>query len=282
VAGVEPALLRAGSWNEVTPELAGWRWLSFELKRMPAGAAARLGAPDRETAGVLLSGSAAVAAGPHRWKLARRSVFDGPPWAVYVPAGEAAEIEARTQVELAIVGSRSDRVGEARLVTPDEIRVEIRGAGSATRQINHVLPPESPADRLLVVEVLTPSGNWSSYPPHKHDENRPPNEVELEEFYYFRVRPRTGFGFLRVYSPRHSFDLTAAVRDGDVVLVPYGYHVCGAPHGIDVYYLNGLAGDVRSMAASDDPDFAYIRDTWEDMETDRRLPIRPSDYGGER
>ena len=130
----------------------------------------------------------------------------------------------------------------------------MRGSGNATRQINHIIKPEFPAERLLVVEVFTPSGNWSSYPPHKHDEDNPPGEVVLEETYYFRTE--AGFAVQRLYSPRHGLDLTETVRDGDLMLVPYGYHTTAAAHGYDLYYLNALAGDRRSMASADDPGLA--------------------------
>src|SRR5207237_7713257 len=151
---------------------------------------------------------------------------------------------------------------EPRLVRPEDVEVEVRGEGNATRQINHHLKPRFPAERVLDVEVFTPAGNWSSYPPHKHDEDRPPGEVVLEEIYYYRTARPGAFAVQRLYSPRHGLDLTATVRDGDVLLVPYGYHTTCAAHGYDLYYLNALAGDRRSMAASDDPELAWVRPPW--------------------
>ncbi len=274
------AHLRAGGWREVTPEVAGWRYLSFRLLALRSGGQATVGGGADELGLVLLGGSALVRGPRGTWRLARRSVFEEPPWAVYLPPGAAATVEAETSAELAVVGARADRPGEVRLIAPEDVEIEVRGAGSATRQINHVLPPAFPAHRLLVVEVLTPAGNWSSYPPHKHDRDRPPEEVALEEFYYFRVRPPHGFAFQRVYSPEREVDLTVAVGDGDVVLVPYGYHVSAAPHGFDLYYLNGLAGDTRSMAAADDPSMAYIRATWQGMPRDPRVPMAARPRGG--
>jgi 5-deoxy-glucuronate isomerase len=269
-------LLRAGSFDTVLPVDAGWRYLSLELVQGGAAGDQRPIEPDGvERAIVVLSGSCSVHVGDRAWELpGRPSAFDGPPWAAYLSAGTAATVRTRPGAELAVVGARSDRAGEPRLIAPDDVAVEVRGAGSATRQIHHIVPPEFPAHRLLVVEVLTPAGNWSSYPPHKHDEDRAPAEAELEEFYLFRVRPPEGFGFQRVYSLQHDEDVSEAVRDGDVVLIPYGYHVSGAAHGFDLYYLNGLAGDRRSMAASDDPALAWIRPSWEGMATDARLPLR--------
>jgi 5-deoxy-glucuronate isomerase len=275
------AHLRAGTWDAVVPERAGWRYLSFRVLRLGPGERIVLGAEGEEVAGVVLSGAARVEREDGTWRLpGRSSVFEGPPWAVYLPARARVLLEAEVALELAVLGARSSEPGVPRLIAPDDVEVEIRGAGSATRQINHIVPPAFPAHRLLVVEVLTPAGNWSSYPPHKHDEDRPPEEVALEELYYFRIRPPYGFAFQRVYSPRHGSDLAAAVGDGDVVLVPYGYHVSGAPHGFDLYYLNGLAGDARSMAATDDPAMAYIRATWEGMERDPRLPMGTPRAGG--
>jgi 5-deoxy-glucuronate isomerase len=149
--------------------------------------------------------------------------------------------------------------------------VEIRGGGNATRQINHMLSPEFPAQRLLVCEVFTPAGNWSSYPPHKHDVHNPPGEVDLEEIYYYRVDRPEGYAIQKVYTADRRIDETLSVRDGELVLIPEGYHPVVAAHGYNVYYLNALAGSARSMAASDDPDYAWVRDTW--REQDPRLPM---------
>ena len=138
-----------------------------------------------------------------------------------------------------------------------------------------MIQPGFPAERLLVVEVLTPAGNWSSYPPHKHDEDRYPDEVVLEEVYYYRAPAPEAFAVQRVYREDRGLDLTATVRDGDVVLVPFGYHpFCAAP-GYDFYYLNALAGDRHSMANSDDPALAWIRSSWNGMEKDPRVPLVP-------
>ena len=134
------------------------------------------------------------------------------------------------------------------------MKVEIRGGGNATRQINHIFTPDFPAHRLLLCEVYTPSGNWSSYPPHKHDVHNPPHEVDLEEIYYYRIDRPEGYAIQRVYTADRRLDDTITVRDGDLVLVPEGYHPVVAAHGYNVYYLNALAGSARSMAAADDPD----------------------------
>jgi 5-deoxy-glucuronate isomerase len=259
-------LLEAGSWEQVTPESAGWQHLSFGV---------RSGSFSAETGGdeiaivPLSGGGCRVSAEGETWKLAgRANVFAAMPWTLYLPRDTAYRVEGDAAV--AICGARCERRLEPVLVRPEEVEVEVRGAGNATRQINHLVKPEFPAERLLVVEVFTPSGNWSSYPPHKHDEDNPPGEVVLEETYYYRT---DGFAVQRLYSPRHGLDLTATVRDGDLVLVPYGYHTTAAAHGYDLYYLNALAGDRRSMASADDPDLAWIRAGWAGQATDPRVPL---------
>jgi 5-deoxy-glucuronate isomerase len=213
-----------------------------------------------------------VRADDRSWELGGRvSVFEGMPWALYLPAGMPFDVEA--EGEVAICAAHAGPGGEPVLVTPDDVEVEVRGAGNATRQINHIVKPEFPAERILVVEVFTPAGNWSSYPPHKHDENNPPDEVVLEETYYYRTARPEAFAVQRLYSPRRGVDVTATVRDGDVMLVPFGYHTTAAAHGYDLYYLNALAGDTRSMAAADDPELAWIRAAWSELEPDPRVPL---------
>jgi 5-deoxy-glucuronate isomerase len=160
-----------------------------------------------------------------------------------------------------------------RPIAPEDVRVEVRGAGNATRQINHIIAPEFPAHRLLVVEVLTPAGNWSSYPPHKHEQDRLPVENDLEEVYAYRFEAPEAFGVQRLYSRDGDLDETWTVRDLDVLLVPRGYHPFCAAHGYHGYYLNALAAERRSMAAEDDPDLAWTRDAWPDMPRDPRIPL---------
>jgi len=261
-------LLRAGEWEQVTPESAGWRFLSFGVRRGPFAA----DTGEVEVALVPLGGRCAVEAEGERYELGgRASVFDGLPWALYLPRETPYRVEG--DAEVAICGARCERRREPVLVRPEQVEVEVRGAGNATRQINHILKPEFPAERLLVVEVLTPAGNWSSYPPHKHDEDNPPGEVVLEETYYYRTAKPEAFALQRLYSPRHGVDETVTVRDGDLMLVPFGYHTTAAAHGYDLYYLNALAGERRSMAAADDPDLAWIRSAWAGLEPDPRVPL---------
>jgi 5-deoxy-glucuronate isomerase len=265
---VSEYLLKHGTWEQVTPEFAGWQYLFFGVRS--GTFTAETG--EAEIALVPLSGRCRVDSEGKSWELGgRESVFAGMPWALYLPRDSSYRVEA--DGEVAVCGARCERRREAVLVRPENVEVEVRGAGNATRQINHIVKPEFPAERLLVVEVFTPSGNWSSYPPHKHDEDDPPGEVVLEETYYFRTPAPKAFAVQRLYSPRHGLDVTETVRDGDLMLVPYGYHTTAAAHGYDLYYLNALAGDRRSMASSDDPDLHWTRDAWATMQPDPRVPL---------
>jgi 5-deoxy-glucuronate isomerase len=266
-------LLPAGEWDQVTPESASWRFLSFHVERL-AGADTRTTGAE-ETALVLLEGRCTVDVDGTRFELGPRAgIFEDLPWTLYLPRGVEYRLEG--EAELAISSCPADRRLEPVLQRPDEVAVEIRGAGNATRQINNMIQPGFPAERILVVEVLTPAGNWSSYPPHKHDEDRPPGEVVLEEVYYYRTRAPEAFGLQRLYSPRHGVDETWTVRDGDLVLVPYGYHAFAAAPGYDFYYFNALAGERHSMAASDDPALAWVRSTFADTPKDPRVPLVPA------
>ena len=202
----------------------------------------------------------------------RRDVFVDYPHALYLPPRTTFRVTAREATEIADgrATARSRRAHPARVIRPEDCGFEIRGGGNATRQIVDIMPPAFPADRLLVCEVLTPAGNWSSYPPHKHDVDRPPGEVKLEEIYYYRFAHPDGFGFQRLYDDRR--DRTLTVAHGDVVLISNGYHPFVTAHGYNAYYLNVLAGTRRSMAASDDPRHAGFR-AW--PAPDPRVPLVP-------
>jgi 5-deoxy-glucuronate isomerase len=273
---VTELLLRHGEWDVVDPASASWRYLSFRIERLRDGEQVSRQTDGEEIALVPLGGRCAVESDGERWELGEReSVFDGMPWALYLPRDTEYTLVALGDVEVAVSGALADEQLEPRLLTPDEVEIEVRGSGNATRQINHIIKPEFPAQRLLVVEVFTPAGNWSSYPPHKHDEDHPPGEVVLEEVYYYRTQtePAGAFAVQRLYSPQHGTDVTETVRDGDIMLVPHGYHTTAAAHGYDLYYLNGLAGDRRSMASADDPALAWIRPAWGELELDPRVPM---------
>jgi 5-deoxy-glucuronate isomerase len=273
---VNDLLLRDGEWDVVDPASASWRYLSFRVDKLRASEHVSRSTGAEEVAFVPLAGTCAVESDGMHWELGgRTNVFAGMPWALYLPRGADYTLTAIGHAEVAIAGAVAEEDFEPRLVRPEDVEIEVRGSGNATRQINHIIKPEFPAQRLLVVEVFTPAGNWSSYPPHKHDEDHPPGEVVLEEVYYYRTEqdPPGAFAVQRLYSPRHGTDLTATVRDGDIMLVPHGYHTTCAAHGYDLYYLNGLAGDRRSMAAADDPSLAWIRPAWNNLEPDPRVPL---------
>jgi 5-deoxy-glucuronate isomerase len=174
---------------------------------------------------------------------------------------------------------RTGRTGIATdpiVVRPEDVEIEIRGAGNATRQVNNIMMPGFPADRLLICEVFTPNGNWSGWPPHKHDVDDMPREAVLEETYYYQISRPEGWAIQRVYHRDGSRDLVLPVRHGDLLSVDQGYHPFASTQGYDAYYLNALAGDRRTMANSDDPDLAWVRTLWPSMVPDPRLPlVRP-------
>jgi 5-deoxy-glucuronate isomerase len=273
---VRDLLLRHGEWDAVDPTSASWRFLSFRVDRLRNDDRVSRHTGGEEVALVPLGGTCVVESDGTTWELGgRATVFDGMPSALYLPRDTEYVLSAVGELEVAVCGALADERLEPRLVTPPEVDIEVRGSGNATRQINHIIKPDFPAQRLLVVEVFTPAGNWSSYPPHKHDEDHPPGEVVLEEVYYYRTQsePPGAFAVQRLYSPQHGTDLTETVRDGDIMLVPHGYHTTAAAHGYDLYYLNGLAGDRRSMASADDPALAWIRPAWKNLEPDPRVPL---------
>jgi 5-deoxy-glucuronate isomerase len=251
----------------------GYQYLSFESRKLAVGQKHHGETGENELGMVLLGGVCSVKCTRGEWLRigGRSSVFAGLPFTLYLPIGTSFDICADSDCDLAFCFSRAEREFPARLVTPDQMDIEIRGGGNATRQINSMLPPEFPADRLMVVEVLTPAGNWSSFPPHKHDAHNPPGEVDLEEIYYYRMERPESFAVQKVYTADRRIDETLTVRDEELVLVPEGYHPVVAAHGCNVYYLNALAGSARSLAASDDPDFAWVRQTWKQQ--DPRVPL---------
>jgi 5-deoxy-glucuronate isomerase len=258
-----------GAVLSITPESAGWTYVGFEVYRLRAGEARSVHRADREHCLVVLGGTVDVVAGSESWRRVggRADPFDGLPHAVYAPAGVPLEIAAEQGAEVAIAsapGANHDRRAPY-LVSPDAIEVEVRGHGPFERRIHPILMDDRPAESLLVVEVITPAGHWSSFPPHKHDRDDPPTETLLEETYYHRIKPAHGFGLQRVYSDDGSLDESIGFADGDVVLVPRGYHTVSAPPGYDLYYLNVMAGPVRSWAMVDDPAHAWLKsaDTWD-------------------
>ena len=250
-----------GAVMDITPESAGWDYVGFRVLRLEAGQSSGGGETGREACLVVLTGTVDVRAGREGFAGigGRKSVFEElGPYAVYVPAGTDYTVTARTTAEVAVCTAPGKPGSDVRLITPDQHPVEVRGKGTNQRRVRNILPESEPADSLLVVEVITPGGHWSSYPPHKHDTDSPGEETRLEETYYHRIDPPQGFAFQRVYSDDGSLDETMTVQNGDAVLAPRGYHPVGAPHGYDVYYLNVMAGPTRKWVFKNDPAHEWI------------------------
>jgi 5-deoxy-glucuronate isomerase len=273
------AAARDGFRLAIAPEDAGWGYSGLRVLQLEPGAGRAFDTGEDELIVLPLAGACSVTCDGEAFGLeGRDDVFAAVSDFAYVPRDARVEIASPDGGRFALPSARAGRRLAPRYVAADEVPVELRGAGRASRQVNNFCAPEAfPADRLIAVEVLTPGGNWSSYPPHKHDEERPGEEVELEEIYFFEVRGG-GFGYQRVYasSPDKPIDVCAEVRSGDAVLLPHGYHgpSMAAP-GYDLYYLNVMAGpgEERAWRFTDDPAHAWIRDTWVGQEADPRLPM---------
>jgi 5-deoxy-glucuronate isomerase len=268
---------KSGTQVALTPQRAGWDYVGFAVRQIATGDVWSGRTGRNEVCLVLLSGLASATWSPGGQKSVRlgprRDVFSEYPHAIYLPPGTAFELRAARFTEIAVCSSPASRRFPARAITPADCGFEVRGGGNATRQIIDILPPGADADRLLVCEVLTPAGNWSSYPPHKHDRHAPPVEADLEETYYYRFSGRDGYGLQRLYTADGRSDQVLRVVDGDLVLVREGYHPFVAVPGFHAYYLNALAGSFRSMAATDDPRYAHLRASW--PPPDARVPMIP-------
>jgi 5-deoxy-glucuronate isomerase len=262
------------SVDTITPESAGWGFSGLRIVALGPGGEHRGNTGEDETIVLPLAGGCTVEAGDDGATLSgRRSVFDGVSDLAYVPRGTELTITSADGGRFALATARARRRLPFRYVAADEVPVELRGAGTCSRQVNNFATPDVlDADRLIACEVLTPSGNWSSYPPHKHDEDRPGIEMQLEEIYYFEVGG-DGMAYQRVYGP--GIDVLAEVRTGDAVLIPHGWHGPSmAVPGYDLYYLNVMAGPgARQWLICDDPAHAWIRDTWANRPVDPRLPV---------
>ena len=250
-----------GTVLDVTPASAGWTYVGFRVHFLAAGQSLSGGEAGREMCLVVLSGLADLGIDGERMEKigGRVSVFeDRAPGAVYVPAGLRWTMTAETAVELAICSAPGAGKIAPRRIDADSMTQEVRGSGTNLRRVRNILPESEPADSLLVVEVVTPGGHWSSYPPHKHDTATDNVETVLEETYYHRLHPPQGFAFQRVYTDDRSLDQTMTVQDGDVVMVPRGYHPVGAAHGYSLYYLNVMAGPLRQWIFRNDPAHAWM------------------------
>jgi 5-deoxy-glucuronate isomerase len=252
-----------GSIVRISPAEAEWSYVGFSAHRLAPGAVIRRGAQSEERLILVLEGRATVGVGTEVFVGigSRDSVFDGPPPPVLLEAPETElEIRAETAALIGIATAPAGSIRRTALIDPDDILVETRGSGTTARRVHHLLPPAAQAGRLIAFEVFTPGGNWSSYPPHKHDTEDPPREAYLEELYFYRFARPQGYALQRVYTADRAVDEIVAPMDGDVVLVPAGYHPVGAPAGYDCYYLNVMAGPNRAWHFTVDPDHAWLMD----------------------
>ena len=240
----------------------------------------------QETALVMLSGTLDIQSNHGDWKDVgnRMDVFNGLPHALYLPIETTLTVTAQTDCEFAIASVPATQHFSAKLVKPSDVTVEIRGGDHATRQINDILPPGFPCQRLVVVEVYTPGGNWSSYPPHKHDHRRVDSdgkllEADLDEIYYYKIDPPEGYAIQRIYTDDSSplqmagkgFDVPVLLKNNDIALVPEGYHPVSSPPGYTTYYLNILAGSDQVLTSKDDPVYTWVKDSYKSR--DPRVPI---------
>lgn len=267
------------AYIEITPQSAQWEHLSFAARQLDRGKSWQFETQENELALVVLGGVCEITSNKGNWSdVGRRpNVFRGMPYTLYLPPGTDFTVAAKSrQLDIAYGWCTATEAHAARLVKPDEVEIEIRGGDNVTRQINKMIPPGFPASRLTVVEVYTPSGNWSSYPPHKHDEHIVDAsgtilEADLEEVYFYKIDRPEGFAYQRIYTHDRTIDQLLLARDSHLVLSPRGYHPVVAAPGYNCYYLNMLAGSAQSLAATDDPEYAWVKETWK--EKDPRLPL---------
>jgi 5-deoxy-glucuronate isomerase len=252
---------KTGKVIAITPQSAKWKYVGHEVWKLAPGKAAKGMEPKRETCIVFTSGKGEVKVNGTSLGVVgeRMSVFDGKPWSVYVPKGARWSVTAATDCVINVCTAPAKKSAEAFVIAPTELSIETRGAGSNTRYVCNILPEQDArAESLLVVEVITPNGCTSSYPSHKHDKNNLPHESLLEETYYHRLNPPQGFAFQRVYTDDRKLDEAMAVEDGDITLVPKGYHPCATIHGYDLYYLNVMAGPVRTWKFNNAKEHAWL------------------------
>ncbi|MPM00204.1 5-deoxy-glucuronate isomerase [bioreactor metagenome] len=253
-----------GKVHEITPASAGWRYVGFSLYRLRPGESAAEATGATEVILVLVEGRARIHAAGQDWGVLgeRMNVFERtPPHCLYVPNGQDWSLVAETECTVAVCAAPGRGNHPARRIGPGGIALTERGRGTNTRYVHNIaMEAEEICDSLLVTEVFTPAGHWSSYPSHRHDEDDFPRITYLEETYYHRINPAQGFGIQRVYTEDGTLDETMAVQDGDVVLVPRGHHPCGAPYGFEMYYLNVMAGPRRNWRFQPDPAVTWILD----------------------
>jgi len=272
-----------GIYQAIASREAGWNHLNFMARSMNSGEKWVGDTGNNEYLFVLLGGNFSAETSVGNWKTTngRKDVFSGLPHALYLPPNTKFEITpVGNSLDMACGWCAVERLFPAHFITPEDVLkmgIEYRGGDNASRQINRLLPPGSPCSKLVCVEVYTPSGNWSSFPAHKHDTRKldPETgrllEAKLEEIYFYKIDKPQGFALQKIYNDDRSLNEIAEPRNNDVVLIPEGYHPVIAGHGYHVYYLNFLAGSDQSLASSDDPDHEWIYGTWKGM--DPRIPM---------
>ncbi|WP_321829346.1 5-deoxy-glucuronate isomerase [Thalassovita sp.] len=251
-----------GKVHDISPDSAGWSYVGFTLYRLHPGDSASEHTGSEEVILVLVEGKAAIQAAGQDFSVMgdRMNVFEKtPPHCVYVPGASDWSAVAETDCTLAVCKAPARGDYPVQQIGPAEIALEERGTGTNLRHINNIaMEGRDVAGSLLVTEVFTPAGHWSSYPPHRHDEDNFPEMTYLEETYYHRLNPDQGFGIQRVYTEDGALDETMAVSSHDVVLVPKGHHPCGSPYGYEMYYLNVMAGPLRKWRFENDPAHHWI------------------------
>ena len=269
----------------ITPESAGWEFISFQVRRLGAGREWSFHSGENELAIILLSGAISVHSTRGNWHgLERTDVWTSAATALYLPRHTGFTIVADRESEFAVTWVPTNEDHEPWLIQPQDIPVSIRGGDNVSRQINDLLPPGSPVHRLVLVEVYTPGGNWSSYPPHKHDVHIQADaghliEADLEEVYFYKIDKPEGYAYQRVYTDERSplqqagspIDALVRAENNCAVLIPEGYHPVVSAPGYITYYLNVLAGSAQSLANQDDPRYAWVKDSYQS--TDPRLPL---------
>jgi 5-deoxy-glucuronate isomerase len=255
---------KAGEIARVAPNDGDWKYISFRVVRLLSGERLKAESGSDECAIVVIGGTIAAVTTEGDWPAIgkRDDPFSGQPETLFLPASTGYEIHALRDAEVAICGAPARERHPARLIAAQPDAEYTRGEGNAQRRIRNILMSPGEASALFLTEVITPPGNWSSYPPHKHDVDDPPTESQLEELYYYRAHPASGFAFQRVYTAAGDLDETVTAHDGDIVLVPRGYHVCAAAAGYWIYYLNVLAGPRHVYHMTFDPAHAWVKENW--------------------
>ena len=277
-----------GIYQSILREETAWQFLNFQARLMKQGESWKANTGENEYAIILLGGNFSVRSDKGNWesKNGRKDVFSGIAHSLYLPRHTEFELKAESEIlDIAYGWCESDEDHPAYFKTPEEAAIEIRGGDNATRQINSLLQPGFACHRLVSVEVYTPSGNWSSFPSHKHDsrkldENGNVVEACLEETYFYKIDKSQGFAIQQIYNDDRSLDEIAVARNNDVVLVPEGYHPVAAGHGYNVYYLNFLTGSDQSLANTDDPDHKWIYNSWKGR--DPRVPMVTAEMNNDK